>query len=255
MSEFEGKVVMVTGGGSGIGQGAALLFARDGAQVVVIDWDPVGGQETLGLIHNQCGKAIFINADVSRKQDVEQAVQTVVEAFGRIDVLISNAAVQINKPAVETTEEEWDRLHTVNLKGAFLCCRAVIPVMQKQRSGNIVITSSGHAFVTYPSCSVYAATKGGLLAFMRGLALDYAPDGIRVNCLVPGATDTAIMRKYLSECPDPEAERQKFINMIPMKRLGTPSDCAKAIRFLASDDASYITGTWLSVDGGLLAHG
>jgi NAD(P)-dependent dehydrogenase (short-subunit alcohol dehydrogenase family) len=207
------------------------------------------------LIHNQCGKAIFIRADVSSKQDVEQAVKTVVEAYGRIDVLLSNAAVQINKPAAETTEDEWDRLHSVNLKGAFLCCRAVIPVMQKQRSGSIVITSSGHAFVTYPSCSVYAATKGGLVALMRGLALDYAPDGIRVNCLIPGATDTAIMKKYLSERPDPEAERQKFIDMIPLKRLGTPHDCAKAVRFLASDDASYITGSCLAVDGGLLARG
>src|SRR2546425_5002650 len=254
-SEFAGKVILVTGGGSGIGQATALLFGREGAQVAVIDWNEPSGGATTDGIRREGGEALFIKADVSQNDDVAQAVGKVVDRWGRIDVLFANAAVQINKPAVETTEEEWDKLQAVNVKGVFLCCKHAIPVMRRQRKGSIVITSSGHAFVTYPSCSAYAATKGGLLAFMRGLALDYVADGIRVNCVVPGATDTPLMRKYLNESPDPKAEEQKFINMIPMKRLARPDDIARAVRFLASDDASYITGTWLAVDGGLLALG
>jgi len=255
MSEFEGKVVVITGAGSGIGRGAALLFAREGAKVVVIDWDAPAGEETSRLIATQGGEGFFLKADISASSEVQQAVVASVTRYGRIDVLFANAAVQSNKPVVETTEEDWERLHRVNLKGTFLCCKYVIPVMQKQRSGSIVISSSGHAFVTYPSSSAYAATKGGLVAFMRGVALDYAAEGIRVNCVVPGATDTPLLRNYLKVCPNPQAEEKRIIDSIPLRRFATPEDIAKAVRFLASSDAAYITGTWLAVDGGLMAQG
>ncbi len=254
MGEFAGKVTMITGAGSGIGRGAALLFGREEANVVIIDWNEPAGEETARLIVEQGGKALFLKADIGASQEVEQAVKTIVARFGRIDVLFSNAAVQFNKPVVETTEEEWERLHRVNLKGTFLCCKYVIPVMQKQHGGSIVISSSGHAFMTYPSSSSYAASKGGLLAFMRGAALDYAADGIRVNCVIPGATDTPLMRNYLQDCPDPQAEEKRIIDSIPLRRFATPEDIAKAVRFLSSSDATYITGTWLAVDGGLLAQ-
>jgi NAD(P)-dependent dehydrogenase (short-subunit alcohol dehydrogenase family) len=127
--------------------------------------------------------------------------------------------------------------------------------MQKQGGGSIVIASSGHAFVTYPDCSAYAATKGGLLAFMRGVALDCAPYGIRVNCVVPGATDTPLLRNYIDACQDPQAEEKRILEKIPLKRFAAPDDIAKAVRFLSSSDAAYVTGTWLVVDGGLTAHG
>jgi NAD(P)-dependent dehydrogenase (short-subunit alcohol dehydrogenase family) len=171
-----------------------------------------------------------------------------------VDVLHANAAIQINKAAAEFTEEEWDRLHGVNLKGVFLICREVIPIMRRQRNGAIVISSSGHAFATYPNCSAYAATKGGELAYMRGLALDYAREGIRVNCVVPGATDTRLVQGYINDSQDPEATRRRLLDGIPMGRLARPEEIARAVLFLASDFAGYITGTSLAVDGGLLAQ-
>jgi NAD(P)-dependent dehydrogenase (short-subunit alcohol dehydrogenase family) len=255
MRPFTEKVVIITGGGSGIGRGAALLFGQEGARVAVIDWDESSARETLRLLECQGVEGQCLRADVSKSHEVENAVQAAVSRFGRIDVLFANAATQISKSGAETTEDEWDRLQAVNVKGVFLCCKHVIPIMQRQRRGSIVISASGHAFVTYPNCSAYAATKGGVLALMRGLALDYAADGIRVNCVIPGATDTALLRNYINGCPDPKSEELRIINRVPLKRFATPEDIARGVCFLASDEASYITGTWLAVDGGLLAQG
>ncbi len=254
MGEFEGKVVLITGGGSGIGRGTALLFGREKSRVVVIDWNAQAGEETTQMISSQGGEALFLKADIGSSRELAQAVAAIVGRYGRIDVLFANAAVQFNKPVVETTEEEWERLHRVNLKGTFLCCKHVIPVMQKQHAGSIVISSSGHAFVTYPNSSTYAASKGGLVAFMRGVALDCAADGIRVNCVIPGATDSPLLWTYLKGCPDPQAEEKRILSGIPLGRFAATEDIAKAVRFLASSDAAYITGTWLAVDGGLMAH-
>jgi len=252
MSEFAGKVIVITGGGSGIGHGTALLFAREKSHVAVIDWNDSKAQETLEQIQRAGGQGLFVKADVSNSTEVQQAVKVILERFGKIDVLFANAAVQINKPLTETSEEDWDQTIDVNLKGAFLCCKHVIPVMQKQKQGCVVISSSGHAFQTYPNYAAYAATKGGLVAFMRAVALDCAPYGIRVNCIIPGATDTPLLRYHLRNRPEDE---QRILSQIPLSRFATPEDIAKAVRFLASSDASYITGTWLLVDGGLLAKG
>jgi len=256
MSESAGKVVMVTGAGSGIGRATALLFGQEAARVAVIDCNEISARETASLIEQQRGEALPLVADVSKNRDVKNAVEAIVGRYGRIDLLFAGAATQITKSVADTTEGEWDHVHSVNLKGVFLCCKHVIPVMRKQGGGgSIVIASSGHAFVTYPNSSAYAGTKGGLLAFMRGVALDYAADGIRANCIVPGATDTPLLRSYINSCADPQAEEKRIIASIPMRRLARPEDVAKAVRFLASSDASYITGTWLAVDGGLLAQG
>jgi len=252
MSEFAGKVIVITGGGSGIGHGTALLFACERSRVAVLDRNDSNSQETLNQIKAAGGEGLFIKADVSRSAEVFPAMKTIVERWGRIDVLFANAAVQINKPLAETTEEDWDETIDVNLKGAFLCCKHVIPVMREQKQGSIVICSSGHAFETYPNYTAYAATKGGLVAFMRAAALDCAPYGIRVNCIIPGATDSPLLRYHLRNCPEDE---QRILASIPLRRFATPEDIAKGVRFLASSDASYITGTWLAVDGGLLAQG
>lgn len=252
MSEFAGKVIVITGGGSGIGRGTALLFGREKSQVAVIDWNDSTGRQTVNLIQEAGGQGLFVQADVSKPAEVQQAVHAIVERFGRIDVLFANAAVQINRPLTETSEEDWDQTIAVNLKGAFLCCKHVVPVMRKQKQGCIVICSSGHAFYTYPDYTAYAATKGGLLAFTRAAALDCAPDGIRVNCIIPGATDTPLLQYHLRICP---ADEQRILSKIPLGRFASPEDIAKGVRFLASSDASYITGTWLAVDGGLLAQG
>jgi NAD(P)-dependent dehydrogenase (short-subunit alcohol dehydrogenase family) len=252
MSEFAGKAIVITGGGSGIGRGTALLFGREKSNVAVIDWNQSGGEETVNLIQEAGGQGLFIKADVSSAAEVRQAVDAIVERFGRVDILHANAAVQINRPLTETSEEDWDQMIAVNLKGVFLCCKQVIPVMKRQKQGCIVISSSGHAFHSYPKYTAYAATKGGLLSFMRAAALDCAPDGIRVNCIIPGATDTPLLRYHLRNCPEDE---KRILSAIPLGRFATPEDVAKGVRFLASSDASYITGTWLSVDGGLLAQG
>lgn len=252
MSEFAGKVIVITGGGSGIGYGTALLFSREKSRVAVLDWNDSNSQETSNQIQAAGGEGLFIKADVSKAAEVQSAVKSIVERWGRIDILFANAAVQINKPLDETSDADWDQTINVNLKGAFLCCKHVIPVMREQKQGCIVICSSGHAFQTYPNYTAYAATKGGLLAFMRAAALDCAPYGIRVNCIIPGATDSPLLRYHLRNCPEDEP---RILASIPLHRFATPEDIAKGVRFLASSDASYITGTWLAVDGGLLAQG
>ncbi len=255
MGEFSGKVVAVTGAGSGIGRATSILFSQDGATVFLMDQDEASILTLAERIRQNKGNGFPLKVDVSSDAEVSAAVQSMLDRCGRIDVLFANAAAQIAKSVVATTVEDWDRIQAVNLKGVFLCCKHVIPVMQKQGGGSIVISSSGHAFHTYPNCSVYAATKGGLLAFMRGVAVDYAADGIRANCVIPGATDTPLLRNYLRDCPDPKAEESRIIGRIPLRRFAQPEDIAKAVRFLASSDAAYISGTWLAVDGGLLAQG
>ncbi|MEO8663082.1 MAG: SDR family NAD(P)-dependent oxidoreductase [Bryobacteraceae bacterium] len=249
-----GKVVVITGGANGIGQAAARLFAREGATAVVADIEQDGAEQTAEAIRLDGGSAVALGCDVERADSVQLLADTTVAMFGRLDILFANAAIQLTKAGADTTLEEWDHLHAVNLRGVFLCCKAVIPVMQRQHKGSIVITSSGHAFATYPRCSAYAATKGGQLALMRGLALDYAADGIRVNCVIPGATDTRLVRNYLAASPDPEQEKRRLLGGIPLGRLAAPEEIAEAVLFLASDRAAYITGTSLAVDGGLLAQ-
>ena len=250
-----GKVVIVTGGANGIGRATAEVFAREGANVVIADWEHEAAERAACEIQRSGGGAVLpIVCDVSRKESVSAMTQAVVERFGHIDVLHANAAVQLTKSAAETSEEEWDHVHDVNLKGVFLSCKYVIPVMQQARQGAIVITSSGHAFASYPNFSAYAATKGGELAFMRALALDYASNGIRVNCVIPGATDTRLIQQYVNEAGDPEGTRRRLLETIPMRRLAKPREIGEAVLFLASEYATYITGTSLAVDGGLLAQ-
>jgi NAD(P)-dependent dehydrogenase (short-subunit alcohol dehydrogenase family) len=254
MWNMNGKVAIITGSGNGIGRATARLFAREGAKVVVVDVEREPAAETVRLIEEEGGAATLSLADVSIGRAVEAMAGETLEQFGRIDILHANAAVQITEPIGETGEDEWDRLHVVNLKGAFLCAKAVLPAMQRERQGAIIITSSGHAFATHPNSTAYASTKGGQLAFMRALALDCAPYGIRVNCVIPGATDTRLLRGFIDAADDPKTAEQRLLETIPMRRFARPEDIANAVLFLASDYASYITGTSLAVDGGLLAQ-
>ena len=246
--------MVVTGAANGFGRATADVFAAEGAMVVLADVDAALAQKSAGEIESAGGKAWAVQCDVSRSASVTAMVDAVVQRCGRIDVLHANAAIQINKEAIAVTEEEWDRLHGVNLKGVFLTCKYVIPVMQRQKKGAIIMSSSGHAFATYPNSSAYAATKGGELAYMRGLALDYAKDGIRVNCIIPGATDTRLVRGYIEDSTNPEETRKKLLESIPMRRLAKPEEVGRGVLFLASEVAGYITGTSLAVDGGLLAQ-
>jgi NAD(P)-dependent dehydrogenase (short-subunit alcohol dehydrogenase family) len=255
MWNLEGRTAIVTGAANGIGSATALMMAREGIRVVAVDIDRAALEELRGRIAGAGGEVEAAVADVSDSAAVEQVVQTAQQRFGTPDILFANAAIQLARPAGETSEEDWDRLHAVNLKGVFLCCRAVLPGMRANKSGSIVISSSGHAFGTYPNFSAYASTKGALVAFMRGVALDYAADGIRANCVIPGATDTRLIQDYFAQSADPAKARASLLDSIPLGRLAAPEDIGKAVLFLASAHASYITGTTLAVDGGLMARG
>jgi NAD(P)-dependent dehydrogenase (short-subunit alcohol dehydrogenase family) len=252
MGQFTDAVVVVTGGGSGIGKACALLFGKEQAAVVVVDWNESAAHETAQEVTRLGGKGLAVNADVGNSEQVKKAIAAATQRFGRIDILFANAAVQVIKPIDTTSDEEWERVIAANLRGTFLCCREVIPVMRQQRSGCIVIASSGHAFQSYAGYAAYASTKGGQLAMMRALAIDCASDGIRVNCVIPGATETELLRAHFSNKPE---EKERLLSKIPLGRLATPEDIARSVRMLASEDAAYITGAALVVDGGLLAQG
>jgi NAD(P)-dependent dehydrogenase (short-subunit alcohol dehydrogenase family) len=251
MSEYAGRVIVISGAGSGIGRATAILFGQDKAAVVVLDWNGESAQSTVDEIERGGGVGLALQVDVGNSQQVKAAVAKTVEKFGRIDILFANAAVQIIKPIELTTDEDWEHVISANLKGSFVCCREVVPVMRRQRSGCILIASSGHAFHSYPGYTAYAASKGGQLAMMRAMAIDCAPDGIRVNCIIPGATETQLLKAHFENNPE---EKARLVEKIPMGRLAAPEDIARAVRMLASDDAGFITGQSLVVDGGLLAR-
>jgi NAD(P)-dependent dehydrogenase (short-subunit alcohol dehydrogenase family) len=255
MWNLEDHTAIVTGAGNGIGSATAQLLAVAGVQVIAADIESKAVNATCDRIKAAGGVARPFTTDVSDAESVQKMVDFALGQFEAVDILFANAAIQLTKPAAEVGEAEWERLFAVNLKGVFLCCRSIIPSMRSRKRGAIVISASGHAFATYRGFSAYAATKGAAVAFMRGLALDYAIDGIRANCVIPGATDTRLLQSYFDESSDPEAARKELIDQIPMHRLATPEDVAKAVLFLVSDYASYITGTCLAVDGGLMAQG
>jgi NAD(P)-dependent dehydrogenase (short-subunit alcohol dehydrogenase family) len=251
MSEYAGRVIVISGAGSGIGRATAILFGQDKAAVVVLDWNGESARSTVEEIERGGGVGLALEVDVSNSQQVKAAVAQAVEKFGRIDILFANAAVQIIKPIELTTDEDWEHVISANLKGSFVCCREVVPVMRRQRSGCILIASSGHAFHSYPGYTAYAASKGGQLAMMRAMAIDCAPDGIRVNCIIPGATETALLKAHFENNPE---EKERLVAKIPMGRLAAPEDIARAVRMLASEDAGFLTGQSVVVDGGLLAR-
>ena len=246
------RVVVITGGTSGIGKDTAKLFARDGEHVVVMSRSEKAGAETVAEIQAEGGSILFLKTDIGVEEQVEASFAKVAERFGRIDILYANAAVQICKPLLELSKKEWDSMISANLTGTYLATKAAAKYMKQQKSGSIIIASSGHAFLSYPGYTGYASTKGGQVAFMHAAAIDLAPYGIRVNCIIPGATETPLLTYHLSIHPEDE---QKIKSKIPLGRFATGEDIARGVRILASEDAGYITGSCLMVEGGLLAQG
>ena len=244
------KVALITGGGSGIGRAAAELFAREGAKVVVADYKADTGQEAVQAIKDAGGEALFIEVDVSAPAQVQHMVQTAVDAYGGIDVLFNNAGVLIFGTIPETEEEAWNRLMSINLTGVYLCSKAVIPHMIKRGGGSIINTSSSTgAHDVAPNIAAYVTSKGGVTLLTRAMAVDHAQDNIRVNAIAPGPTDTPMLRENMSS-----EELEAFAATFPMKRLGRPEELAAAALFLASDEASFVTGAILAVDGGQTAQ-
>jgi NAD(P)-dependent dehydrogenase (short-subunit alcohol dehydrogenase family) len=251
--KLENKVAIVTGAGKGIGSGIAKVFSQEGAKVVVVDWDEEAGKKTAEEIRQSGGDALFVNCDVSNEEQVKAMVQATLDKYGRIDVLVNNAGIGVYLPVLEATSEDWDHCLAVNLKGVFLCSKYAIPHMQAVGKGAIVNISSVHAHATVNGVAPYAASKGGITALTRNMAIDYGP-AIRVNAIAPGWVLTPLIQSIFDGYDDP-AEQQRLVEQRQvMKRIGRPEDIGHAAAFLASDEASFITGTQLFVDGGLTAQ-
>jgi len=250
--QFEGKVALVTGAASGIGRASALAFARAGAKTVVADVVVEGGEETVRMIKAAGGDALFVRTDVSKAAEVETLIQQVVETYGRLDYAHNNAGIEgEGAPTADCTEENWDRIININLKGVWLCMKYAIPQMLKHGGGAIVNTASVAGLVGVPGGSAYSAAKGGVVQLTRTVALEYATAGIRVNAVCPGAIRTPMVERIVANRPEVEAV---IIALEPIGRLGKPEEIAEAVVWLCSDAASFVTGVPLPVDGGWVAQ-
>jgi meso-butanediol dehydrogenase / (S,S)-butanediol dehydrogenase / diacetyl reductase len=259
---LENQVAIITGAGSGIGRAAAQLFAKEGARIVVADLDRGRGEETVSGIRANGGQSIFVDADVTKASLVESAVAKTISEFGKVDILYNSAGVDIfvinpkaDGSVVGTREEDWDRLLDINLKGAFLFCKYTLPHMMKQRRGVVINMGSEYGIVGGLASAAYCASKGGVVLLTKQMALDYAPYNIRVNCICPCNVDTPLMEKGLATSEDPQAMRRTWENIMPLRRFSKPEEIAAGALYLASEDASFVTGTVLSIDGGVTAGG
>jgi meso-butanediol dehydrogenase/(S,S)-butanediol dehydrogenase/diacetyl reductase len=246
-----GKVAIVTGSGSGIGRAIAELFSKEGAKVAIVERNEASGNQTAETIHAQGGEAVFIKADVAKSADVRSAVESTIERFGRLDILVNNAAIQTLAKLVDTTEEVWDQIHSVNLKGVFFGCKFSIPEMLRVGGGSIINIASVLGLVGDPDLAAYCAAKGGVIALTRAAALTYGPEGIRVNCVCPGDVETPLVQSYFDKDPDAEQLRRTVYSKYALRRIATPEEIAKAVLFLASDESSFVSGSTMVVDGAL----
>lgn len=247
------KVAIVTGAAMGIGKGIAQVFTREGAKVVVADINEEEGEKTAVELRNAGGDAIFVPVDVADEARVKAMVEATVNHYGTINILVNNAGIGVYKSVLETSSEEWDRCLGVNLKGVFLCSKYVIPHMQRAGGGAIINIASVHAVATVAGTAPYAASKGGVVALTRNMAIDYAKDNIRVNAICPGWVYTPLIEGIFRSSGNPEGMRKRITERQLLGRLGTPEDIGYAALYLASDEASFVTGTCLFVDGGLTA--
>jgi NAD(P)-dependent dehydrogenase (short-subunit alcohol dehydrogenase family) len=247
------RVVIVTGGASGIGRGIAEEFAREGETVVIADVDAAAGRALEESLRQAGRTALFVETDVRDASRIERLVAVASGTYGRIDVLCNNAGIEWYQRADEYTIDQWNAIHDVNLRGAFLCTKHAYPWL-RERGGCVVNISSVQGIANEAHISAYAASKAGLLALTRGMAVDFAPHGVRVNAVCPGAIHTGMMDRALEHVANREDAIQAIGRTIPLGRVGQPLDVAQAVRFLASPAASYITGAAIVVDGGLLAR-
>ncbi len=248
-AQFQGKSVLITGAARGIGRATAEQFGKAGAAVTIVDRDRAEAEAVAVTIRSTSGRAIALEADVADQASLDHAVGACVQEFGGLDVLVSNAGIHFARAVDQYTDDEIDRLISVNFKGALYAVRAALPALRRSK-GSIVFVSSMTALVGQTHGAVYVATKGAVVSLTKALALEFGADGIRVNCVCPAGVDTPLMRGWADTLPDPDAVLRGQAAMHLMNRMATSDEIAGAIRFLASPDASFITGTILPIEGG-----
>jgi len=251
---LKGKIAVVTGSGAGIGKSIAEEFAKEGACVAAVSRRAANGRPVVDGITKKGGEAVFIRADIAVEADVDRMVERILETYGRIDVLVNNAGVNFVKPFEQTEPADWDRVVNTDLRGTYLCSRRVIPEMLKNGAGSIVNIATVHTLACLPGAAPYDAAKWGMVGLSKSMAVEYADRHIRVNVLSPGLIDTQIWNDLKRAAPDLDQCLDYWKANIPMGRVGRPAEIAKAAVFLASDDASYITGSNLLVDGGMTSQ-
>jgi len=247
---LEGRAALITGAASGIGRETSLLFAKEGAKIIAADVNDSGGEETVDLVKSGGGAAVFVHADVSEREDCEGMIRTAESTFGKLDVLFNNAGIMhgSDDDAVSTDEDVWNLTMAINLKGVFLGCKYGIPALRRAGGGSIINTASFVALMGAATPQLaYTASKGGVLAMTRELAVIHARENIRVNALCPGPLRTELLMSFL----DTEEKKQRRLVHIPMGRFGEAKEVARAALYLASDDSSFMTGSSLTVDGGI----
>lgn len=247
--QLKERVAVITGAGSGIGRSAAKEFARAGAKVVIADINRDGAKETARQIEADGGIALALEADVSNADSVMRLATETIRNFNGVHVVMNNAAIQVNKTIEHTTLEEWNREITVNIGGVFLCCKYFLPHLRRTK-GCIVNMSSVNGFFVEPGCAGYCATKAAIIGLTKAMAIDHGKEGIRVNCICPGYIDAGLAEGYFQAQPDPDAARAAAGKLHALWRIGRPEEVGRAAVFLASDEASFITGAAFVVDGG-----
>ncbi|MGB2911241.1 MAG: SDR family oxidoreductase [Anaerolineales bacterium] len=253
MDKLVGKKAIITGGASGIGRAAALLFAGAGAAVVIGDINDQGGEAVVKKIHAGGGEGIYVHCDVTKAEDCQRTVQKTINSFGGVDILFNNAGIVQRASVIDTTEEQWDSVMAVNVKSIFLMSKYTIPHMVQAGGGVILNTSSGWGLVGGRNAVSYCASKAAVVNMTKAMALDHGAQNIRVNCICPGDTDTPMLRVEARQLGENEKTFLDDAADRPLQRIGTPQDIAQAALYLCSDDASYVTGSTLVVDGGGLA--
>jgi len=255
MAMLEGKIALVTGAANGIGRGIALRFGREGAAVGVLDISDAAARRVATEIQVQGGRAVGLGADVSNAAQVKRAVETLVQAFHAPNVLVHNAGVMPEGTIDRTSEQDWDRVFAVNVKGAYLTCREVIPRMRANGGGAIVLMASITGVNGFPGLAAYSATKGALISLARAMAIDHAAEGIRVNAISPGTIDSPMLHEFVAAQSDPQRTRQAFDEVQPRGRVGTIDEVVNVVTFLVSDQAGYVSGSNVKVDGGMSIKG
>jgi NAD(P)-dependent dehydrogenase (short-subunit alcohol dehydrogenase family) len=250
---LKGKTAIITGGTTGIGRASAMLFAREGARVVVTDWRDDRSAPVMEEIAGSGGEGFFFKADVSRRADNERMIDACIERYGKLDILFCNAGRFLPKLITETTDEEIERIFSVNIMAPIYASRYAIPHMLRQGGGAILLDASIRGLGAQPGSPIYCSSKGAAVLLAKALALDYATKNIRVNALCPGIVDTPMLRWGASREPDPEAALVRYSDEQPIGRLATPEECAYVALWLVSDEASFVTGVAMPVDGGLTA--